>query len=104
MFKKIGAVLLAALSKPAVQNKLIALLKVKIVENLLVSVLKLSGFKLWLMTLLADRLIEKTDQYIVEPIFREIGYQGDVLAGATVFIRVEDAKDIKEWLAAVYDV
>lgn len=95
------AAVLAAISKPQVQEKLLRFLRTKVIENFIVSVLKLSGLKAWIVGLLADRILEKADDKIIEPVFRELGFQGDVLEGAVVYKKVINAKDVDDWLAAV---
>lgn len=99
--KKIMAVILAALSKPEVQDNLLKILKTQVIENFIVSTLKLSGFKAWIIGLLADRILEEADDSMIEPIFREVGFQGDVLKGAVVYKKVLDAKDVDAWIAAI---
>jgi hypothetical protein len=99
--KKILAVVLAAISKPEVQNNLLKILRTKVIENFIVSTLRLSGFKAWIIGLLADHILEKADDKLIEPLFREVGFQGDVLKGAVVYKKVLDAKDVKDWLDAV---
>lgn len=93
-----------ALSKPAIQEKVLKFLRTKLIENFIVNTLKLTGFKYWIVGLLADRILEEADDKIIEPVFREVGFSGDVLKGAIVFKKVTDAKDIDEWLDAVNDV
>lgn len=102
--QKVLASILGALSKPSVQEKLLNFLRTKLIENFIVSVLKLSGFKYWIVSLLADKVLEEGDDKIVEPIFREVGFEGDVLGGAVVFKKLTNAKDIREWLIVTYDV
>lgn len=104
MIKKIGAAVLAALSKPQVQDKLVEALRTAVVEKLIVGVLKLSGIKAWLLTLLADKVIDEADEHLVEPLFREIGYTGDVLQGAVIYKKVKNAQDVDDWLDSVGDV
>jgi hypothetical protein len=99
--KKILAVVLAAISKPEVQDKLLQLLRTKVIENFIVSTLKLTGFKAWIVGLLADRILEKADDKMIEPIFREVGFQGDVLQGAVIYKKVLNAKDVDDWLSAI---
>jgi hypothetical protein len=96
--------LLGALSKPQVQDKIISYLRNRVIENFIVNVLKLSGFKYWIVSLLADRVIEESDEHIIEPIFREIGFASDQLKGAKIYKKVKDAKDLDEWLNAIGDV
>lgn len=102
--KKFMAFVLEAISKPQVQDKLIAFLKTKVVENFIVSVLSLSGFKAWFIRLLADRIIDEADEHLIEPIFREVGFVSDQLKGAIIYKKVRDAKALDEWLSAVRDV
>ena len=99
--KKIVAVILAAISKPEVQEQVLKILRTNVIEKLIVSTLKLSGFKAWIVGLLADHILEKADDKIVEPIFREVGFHGDVLRGAVVYKKVIDAKDVDDWLSAI---
>lgn len=98
------ASLLEAISSPQVQDKLISFLRTKLIENFIVSVLKLSGFKYWIVSLLADKVIEESDEHIIEPLFREIGYQSDVLKGAVIYKKVKNAEDLNSWLNSVRDV
>lgn len=98
------ASLLGAISSPFVQDKIISFLRNKLIENFIVSVLKLSGFKYWIVGLLADKIIEKGDEKLIEPLFQEIGFEADVLDGATIFRRVDEAENRDEWLDSVNDV
>ena len=102
--KKLLASFLGAISQPHVQDKLVKLLRTKVIEKFIVSTLKLSGFKYWIVSLLADKVLEETDEHIVEPIFREVGFVGDVTDGAVVFKKVKNAQELNEWLDAVGDV
>lgn len=99
--KKILAVLLAAISKPEFQEKLLRFLRTKVIENFIVSTLRLAGLKAWIVGLLADQILEEADDRLIEPLFREVGFQGDVLQGAVVYKKVLDAKDVNDWLNAV---
>ena len=103
-FQKIGASLLEALSSQSIQDKIIEILKKKIIEDLIVGVLKLSGFKAWLVKLLAEKVITEADEDIIEPIFNGIGFYGDKLKGATIYKKVNDAQSADDFLDAVRDV
>lgn len=102
--KKIWASFLEVLSSPQVRNKLLDFLNTKGIKYLVVSVLKLSGIKAWLLTLLAEEVIEEADEHLIEPMFRRIGYYGDRLQGATIYAKVNDAQSVRDWLNTVRDV
>lgn len=101
---KITAFLLKALSNPKFQDKLLQFLKTDAVEYLIVSVLKISGIKAWLVKLLAERVIDETDEHIIEPVFNGIGYYGDKLEGAVIYRKVKDAQDVENWVAVLGDI
>lgn len=102
--KKLMASILEAISSQSVQNKIISFLRNNVIEAFIVSVLKLSGFKYWIVGLLADKIIDESDEHIIEPLFREMGYQSDVLKGAVIYKKVKNAEDLNAWLDSVRDV
>lgn len=104
MIQKITAFLLKALSNPALQEKLLKFLKTNAVEYLIVSVLKISGFKAWIVRLLAEEVIEEADEHIIEPMFNGVGYYGDKLEGATIYKKVSNAQDVEDWVAVLGDI
>lgn len=102
--KKFWASLLERLSSPIIQDQIIKFLNTDGIRYIVVSVLKLSGFKAWLITILIEEVIEEADEHLIEPLFREIGFQSDVLYGATIYKKVKDAQSVEDWVAELGDI
>lgn len=102
--KKITAFFLKALSSPKIQDSLLKFLNEDAIKYLIVSVLKISGFKAWIVTILAEEVIEEADEHIIEPLFNGVGYYGDALEGATIYKKVKNAEDVDEWINSLNDV
>lgn len=79
-------------------------LKTDAISYLIVNVLKISGFKAWIVTLIAEEVIEETDEIIIEPMFRQVGFYSDVLEGAVIYRKVTDATTVEDWVAELGDV
>jgi len=102
--KKIAALILRVVSNDYVQNKLLSFLKKQATEYLIVNILKIAGFKAWIVGLLTKEVITQADEHLIEPMFREIGYQADSLEGAIIYKKVIDASSVDDWVAELGDV
>jgi hypothetical protein len=92
------------LSSPVIQNALLAILEREATKFILKKIFVGGGLKAWLAIFLAEEVLEFGDDKLIEPAFRAVGYVGDTLGGATVYKKVDNAKDVDEWLDTLNDV
>ena len=62
------------------------------------------GLKAWLVTFLVGELLDEADEHLIEPAFRAVGYVSDTLEGAKIYKKVDNAKDVDEWIDTLNDV
>jgi hypothetical protein len=63
-----------------------------------------TGFKGWLVQFVVEELVEKSDEYILEPAFRKFGYVLEVHHNKKIYKKVISAKDYDDWLDATRDI
>lgn len=59
------------------------------------------GLKIWLVKFLADYIFSEADEYIIEPLFRKIGFHGNVVKGKVIYEKVKDADSNDDWYDGV---
>ena len=87
--------------RPALLNLLQEKLLAYILTKLAVSS---SGFKAWLVSLVVEEVIDVSDEYLIEPAFRKVGYYIEVIDGIRIYKRIEDAEDRGAWRDLINDV
>lgn len=85
------------------KDKLPSILQKKITRTILKKLAISGGIKGWLIGFVVGELIEKGDEYLIEPAFRKIGYYIEVIDGTKVYKRIENAQDRDDWRDAVRD-
>ena len=85
-------------------NWLVEVLKQASVKALLKKLVVSGGLKTWLITFVVGELVEEADEHLIEPAFVLIGFEADKLDGAKVYKKVNNAKDVNEWLDSLGDV
>lgn len=91
----------------AFQNKIVDFLKDKLVKLALKKILGsavMGGFKAWLIKFVVTEVVEKSDEYIIEPLFQKLGFYLDRQEGKTIYRRLEDAQTDDDWYDSANDV
>lgn len=95
--------LLALLNSEKVQKAILAFLEKEAVKFILKKVVITGGFKIWLITWVVGELVEETDERLIEPAFRKVGFAEDHLDGARVFRKVDNAQNVNDWVNSLND-
>lgn len=55
------------------------------------------GIRLWLIQYVSSKLIEASDEYLLEPALRKIGYIKDVKNGEIRYVKRVESEDADDW-------
>ena len=96
--KRLWAWIASALSSARFQAALVNFIQKESIRLVLKKLVINGGLKGWLITFVVTELVEEIDEHLIEPAFVVIGFHADRLDGATVYKKVDNAKDVKEWV------
>ena len=102
--KSFWASITEALSSDHIKNIIVFFLEKQAVKVVLKKLLITGGFKAWIITFVVKELIEEMDEHLIEPAFRKVGYVSDKLEGAKVYKRVNNAKNVEDWVDSTADI
>ena len=100
---KLWGVIKKWLLSPALQNKVVQFLKDKLIKAALLKFLgsaAAGGIKAWIIKFVVTELVEASDEYVIEPLFRKLGYYLDRQEGKNVYKQLEDSSTDDDWIDA----
>ena len=88
----------------SIKNAIVKWSKNQGVKLLLKKLAISGGIKGWLVTFVANHLIEAGDEYILEPVLVKLGYRKEVKDGIKTWKKLVSSQDVDDWRDNANDV